>query len=837
MTMKKYQGIFIKLIVIAVSMYGQSALAFKGGKANTSETKPFVGPTPSETTALSWPKQITAPKNSPNILLIMTDDVGFGSTSTFGGIVPTPTFDKLAAEGLRYNRFHTTALCSPTRASLLTGRYPHNVGMGLTTNWPTGYDGYNTAIPKSAATIAEILKKNGYNTAMFGKGHITPEWEMSRAGPFDRWPVGLGFEYFYGFLGADTSMFAPRIVENTTFVNPPVDDPAYHFDQDMANKAIFWIERQHATAPQKPFFAYYAPGTAHAPNHAPKEWLEKFRGQFDQGWDKMRQIVFERQKKIGVIPENAALTPRPDSLPAWSTLSGDQRRLYSRFMEAYAASLSYADYQIGRVIESIKKTGELDNTIIVYIQGDNGASTEGRLDGRLFEQSGVNNFDEDFDYMLSRIDDIGGPDLYPLNTGGWGWAMNAPFPWFKRIASHLGGTRNGVVISWPDEITDIGAIRNQFHHVSDVMPTLLEAVGIKAPEVVNGEAQKALDGTSMLYSFDRPDVASQRKIQVFEVFENLGIYYEGWMAGTKPVGSFWGKKTKTNVPLEDREWELYNLEDDFSQSRNLARSQPKKLQKMKDLFWVEAGRNNILPIHSLREGREGTPHTAKGRTIFKYYSGMTRIQEQAGPSTIGRSFSIKADVVLPNSKAQGVLVAQGGKFGGYAFYIHNGHAVFHYNAVDPRHYTIRTADPITAGPHSIVVNFQTDHNIAGSSGTVTISVDGQVTGSGRVEQTMRTWISHTEGRMIIIGFASGDIPQVAANHLLVKNIDVIGFYWGTYKTYKRHILENSVAQLFDWYRDGKISPHISEVFPLEKTIEAISALKNRTSVGKVIVNI
>lgn len=693
----------------------------------------------------SWPRNAVAPQGAPNVLLILTDDVGFGAGSTFGGPVPTPTFDALAARGLRYNRFHTTAICSPTRASLLTGRNPHNVGVGNTTNLPTGYPGYTSVIPPSAATVAEILRINGYATAMFGKGHVTPEWEMSQAGPFDRWPTGLGFQYFYGFLGADMSMFAPLLVENTHPVELDLGKPDYHFDADMSERAIAWIREQHALAPTKPLFVYYAPGTAHAPNHAPRPWLDKFRGRFDAGWDQVRAETFARQKKLRVIPANAALATRPAELPAWNELALPRRRLYARYMEAYAASLAYADAQIGRVIDTLRDLDLYDNTLIIYIQGDNGASIEGGRHGRLFEQSGVSGFDEDPDYALSRIDEIGGPTTYSLNAGGWGWALNAPFPWAKRVASHLGGTRNGMVMSWPARIRDAGGLRTQFHHVSDVMPTILEAAGLEAPSSVNGVAQKRLDGISMLYTLNDAGAPSRRRTQVFEVFENLGLFHDGWLLSTRPVGTPWDAQRAQRVALEKRTWELYDLRTDFSQTRDLARSNPAQLASMQQMFWIEAARNNILPVHAPSEGSEGRPTLTAGRNTFTYFPGITNVPENSAPPTMRRRFSIAADVVIPQSGASGVLVAQGGRFGGYAFYIHDGRAVFHYNAIDPRHYSIRTSGTLTPGEHSLVAEFLPDSAAPGAGGTVTISIDGQAAATGRVEQTLTAWISHTEG--------------------------------------------------------------------------------------------
>lgn len=702
-----------------------------------------------DTSAPSWPERVTAPENAPNVLIVMTDDVGFGATSAFGGPIPTEVFDQLAEEGLRYNRFNTTALCSPTRASLLTGRYPHNVNMGNVTNLPTGYDGYTTVIPKTAGSMAEILKQHGYNTSMFGKSHLTPDWEMSMAGPFDRWPTGLGFEYFYGFLSADASMWNPGVVENTRPVDAPVDDPDYHFDKDMADKAIAWIKAQHAVAPDKPFFMYYAPGTAHTPHHAPREWLDRFRGKFDKGWDVIREETFERQKALGVIPHDAELTPRPDSLPAWSSLSAEQQRVYARLMEAYAAALAYADAQIGRVIEAIRETGEWENTLVIYIQGDNGASAEGGLNGMLYEQSPITGRVELFDELLENIDEIGGPNVYNHIPAAWAWAMNAPFPWWKQVASQAGGVRNGLVISWPREIDDRGGLRRQYAHVSDIMPTVLEAAGVHAPDVLLGVEQQPLDGISLTYSFNQPEADSRRKTQIFEMMENFGIYHDGWVAGTLPKRAAWdvgaAGDRRLDVSADARQWSLFNLEEDFSTAVDLAELEPEKLAELQALFWAEAEKNNILPIHDYSQGIEGRPSMGRNRTTFEYQAGITHINEDAAPHTIGKSFTIEADIDVPTSGANGVIITQGGRFGGYALYVHDGKPVFHYNAVGRDQFTVRATKPLPAGKHRLTARFVADEYKPGTSGTLTLMLDGVEIASGRLGRTVAGWLSHTEG--------------------------------------------------------------------------------------------
>ncbi|MBI1181165.1 MAG: sulfatase-like hydrolase/transferase [Alphaproteobacteria bacterium] len=703
----------------------------------------FDGITPAESQPPSWPAEPQAPKGAPNVLLIMTDDIGFGTSSTFGGPVPTPTLDMLAKDGLRYNQFNTTALCSPTRAALLTGRNPHNVGMGNVENLSAGYDGYNSVIPKSAGMVSEVLREDGYSTAAFGKWHLTPQWEQSQAGPFDRWPTGEGFEYFYGFLASDTSQWNPVLTEGTKPIDPAAGHPGYNLDEDLATRSIKWIQQHHALAPDKPFFVYYATGTAHTPHHAPKAWLEKFRGKFDQGWDKVREETFARQKAMGIIPANAKLTPRPDVLPAWSSLSPKQKKLYARLMEAYAAAVAHMDSEVGRLIQYLKDSGQYDNTLIIFIEGDNGSSAEGGPNGLLFQQSMINGYKEDLDYMVSRIPDIGGPMLYNHYPAAWGWAMDTPFQYYKQIASYFGGTRNGLVISWPNEIKDKGGLRSQFHYVTDIAPTIYQAVGVQAPAMLDGVPQKPLDGVSMEYSFTAPDAPSHRHMQYFEMVGNRGIYKDGWVAAMRPFRQPWGIN-EPGAKAETQPWELYHVADDYSEAVDLSKANPQKLRDMQNLFWAEAGRNQVLPIRTELTA-EGRPSLAKDRTVFTYPAGMVRISQDTAPHIVNRSFSVEADVVVPQGGAKGVLVTQGGRFGGWGMYVKDDKVVFHYNALDPRRYTIRAQEPLTPGPHKVVADFKSDGGKFGPGGVVTISVDGHQVGQGRVEHTLGNWISHTEG--------------------------------------------------------------------------------------------
>lgn len=712
------------------------------GDASEAAQKVY-GRTPAESSPPSWPEPVRAPKGAPNILIVMTDDVGFGASSTFGGPVPTPTFDALAQAGLRYNQFHTTAICSPTRASLLTGRDPQAVGMGYVANWATGYDGYNSVIPKSAGTMAQILKENGYNTAMIGKGHVTPEWEMSSAGPFDRWPTGLGFEYFYGFLGADSSMVEPNLVENTAPVTAP-DDPAYHLERDLADHAIRWIDGQHAAAPDKPFLLYYATGTAHAPNQPPADWLARFRGKFDAGWDAMRKETVERQKRLGVIPPDTDDAPRPETLPRWDSLSPGQKRLFARYMEAYAASLAYADDQIGRVIQRLRDNGELDNTLVIYIQGDNGASAEGSFDGKLFEQSALSGVRENIDYAMAHIDDIGTKNAYNLIPGGWGWALNAPFPWAKRYGSHFGGTRNGMVMAWPGHIRDRGGLRSQFHHVSDIMPTVLEAAGVQAPEILDGVPQKPITGISMGYSFAAGDAPSHRTTQVFAMAQNLSVYKDGWVAATAPMVTPWERTPPPPVPLDQRVWQLYDIRTDFSQAHDLAAVNPRKLAALKDLFWAEAATAGILPIHGSEGGQKGRPDFNAGRNSFRYHGPISHVPESAAPGIVGRSFTINARVTVPAGGGQGVIAAHGGRFGGYSLFVDKGKPSFTYNLTPAHMSRIAAPEALPAGAYDVTLKFVMDKETPTSGATATLLVDGKRVARGRVDRTFALVVSHTE---------------------------------------------------------------------------------------------
>jgi arylsulfatase A-like enzyme len=706
--------------------------------------KGFIGRTAKDSTP-DFPKEVSAPKGAPNILVILTDDVGFGASSTFGGPIPTPTMDRLAKAGLRYTQFHTTALCSPTRAALLSGRNHHSAATGVIMEAGTGYPGYNSLMPKSAGTFAEVLKQNGYNTAWYGKNHNVPDWHSSQAGPFDLWPTGLGFEYFYGFIGGDANQWEPALYENTKPIEPPHGQKDYHLDRDLADHAIARIRMLHAVAPDKPWLQYYATGTAHAPHHAPKDWIAKFKGKFDQGWDKVREETFVRQKQLGILPSDAKLTPRPDSIPAWDSFDADHRKVFARMMEVYAAALAHADYQIGRILDAIEEMGELDNTLVIYIQGDNGASAEGSPQGLVNEMTFFNAVPEDFKELLRHIDALGTDKTYNHYPIGWAHAMDTPFQWTKQIASHFGGTRNGLVISWPARIKEKGGIRTQFHHVIDIAPTILEAVGVQAPSMLNGVPQKPIEGVSMVYTFDDPKAASKRRTQYFEMLGNRAIYNDGWVAATTPPVAPWVATGKF-PDVDTYQWELYHVAEDFSEALNLAGTEPAKLRELQDLFWIEAAKYNVLPLDNSKVERLDVsirPSLTRGRSVFTYYDGQIRIPEGAAPDVKNKSFKIGADVDIPEGGANGVIATQGGRFAGWGLYLLGGKPVFHYNLAAVQHFTIAGKEKLAPGRHVILMDFKYDGGL-GKGGTATISVDDKPVAEGRIERTLPFRISLDE---------------------------------------------------------------------------------------------
>lgn len=691
-----------------------------------------------------FPRPVQAPKGAPNIVLVLLDDVGFGASSTFGGPCQTPTLDRLAKDGLRFTQFHTTALCSPTRAALLTGRNHHSVHTGVIMEQGTGYPGYDSLMGKDTATVAEILKQKGWNTAWFGKNHNVPDWQSSQAGPFDLWPTGLGFERFYGFVGAETSQWRPAVFEGTTPIEPYLGNPDYNFDYDIADQAIKWVRNQKAVAPDRPFFLYYAPGATHSPHQPKKEWIAKYKGQFDQGWDKVRDETLARQKSLGLVPPGTQLTKRSPGIQDWASLDAGQKDLFAYMMEIYAGYLSQTDYNVGRVLEAIEKLGQLDNTLVIYICGDNGASPEGMQQGSLNEIAMLNGIPEDYNQVLSRKNDLGTWKTHNHYPMGWAHAMDTPFQWTKQIASHYGGTRNGMVISWPARIKDHGGIRSQWHHTIDVVPTLLDVCGLQQPSVVNGVAQKPIEGVSMAYTFDDPKVPSTRRTQYFEMFGNRGIYHDGWVACTTPHLAPWEDSSDPRSPgpvdvISGYKWELYHVAEDFSEAVNLAERNPDKLHELQLLFYAEAAKYNVLPLDDSKVARMDVairPSLTRGRSEFTYYEGLTRIPEGAAPDVKNKSFRITANVVLPKGIEQGVVLTQGGLSAGYALMFRDGKPMFHYNFANVAHYNIAAKDALTPGKHTVVFDFNYDGGGIGKGGTGTLSVDGQRVAEGRIAHTV-----------------------------------------------------------------------------------------------------
>lgn len=663
---------------------------------------PFQGTTdinPDNSTP-DWPEFGNAPEEAPNIVLVMLDDVGFAATSTFGGATPTPALDQLADNGLRYNRFHVTPMCAPTRAALLSGRNSHQVGFGRIPELAAGYPGYNSIWPKASASIAKVLKLNGYSTAAFGKWHNTPLWEVNPSGPFDQWPTGMGFEYFYGFIGYGTSQWEPGLYRNTTAVEPPArPEEGYHLTKDLANDAIKWVRRHNSITPGKPFFLYFATGATHSPHHVPQEWVDKFEGQFDQGWDDMRRATFERQKAQGVVPKNTELTPRPEELPAWDSLSDAQKKLMARQMEVYAGFIAQTDYEVGRLLDAIGDAEDAENTIVIYIADDNGPTAEGGDNGRdaLTAEAGPQSLQD----RWSQYDSLGSEKFDNAPAAAWAWAVNSPFKGAKTDAAHLGGTRAPVVVSWPGHIKDTGGLRSQFLHVIDIVPTVYEIAGIEAPEIVYGVEQAPLEGKSFAYTFDNPDEASRHHIQYFEIFGSRGIYRDGWWAGS-PNRSPWNPEFGTpSVPPDQRSWELYNLEQDFSQAHDLSDQNPQKLEEMKKLFDSEARRNNVYPLEPGFGGPR--PSITADRKHFVYHEGAQLIPTSATPQLAGRAHKITADVIIPDSGTEGVIAANGGRYGGYTLYIKDGHVIYETSAYSHLGGSLASSTPLAPGRAKIVV--------------------------------------------------------------------------------------------------------------------------------------
>lgn len=698
-----------------------------------------------------WPPRVVPPKGAPNILLIMTDDAGYGISSTFGGVIPTPTLDRLAKMGLRYTQFHSTALCSPTRAAIITGRNHHSVGYGVVSEQATGFPGYNSIIGVDNGTIGAILKQNGYATSWFGKDHNTPDYQYSIAGPYDQWPVGMGFDYFYGFLGGETDQWTPFLYRNMTPIFPWRDDPNYNLVTGMADDAIRYLREVNASAPEKPFFLYFVPGATHAPHQPTKEWIDKISAMhlFDKGWNALRDQIFENQKKLGVIPPNTTLTPWPDGqpefggakLPKWDTLRADEKKLFVRQAEVFAAYVAYNDHEIGRVIQAVEDMGKLDNTLIFYITGDNGTSPEGSLHGTPFDLAALQTVEVPVKDQLPFIPVWGGPQTQPHMAVAWAWAFDTPFKWTKEVASYFGGTRQGMVVAWPGHIKDAGGIRSQFSHVIDIVPTILEATGIPAPNTLNGIAQKPIEGVSMAYTFDKANAnaPSRHTTQYFEMFANRAIYHDGWVACTIPPAPPWNWSAPMPADvINGYKWELYNIADDFSESNDLSTKQPDKLREMKELFLMEATKYNVFPLDNNILGRAlaARPSATAGRTEFTYSGEISGIPGQNAPNILNKSYTITAEVEVPAGRGEGMINTNGGRFGGYGLYLLKGKPVFLYNLLALERFRWEGTAPLTAGKHTITFDFKYAGPGPGKGGTGVLSVDGKEVASKAIPHTI-----------------------------------------------------------------------------------------------------
>lgn len=711
-------------------------------------------------------KMPKAPKGAPNIVLILLDDVGFGTCGTFGGPVPTPALDRVAANGLRFNQFHTTALCSPTRAAMLTGRNHHTVHMGGIPEGANVFPGYDSVIPKEAASVAEILKQSGYSTAAFGKWHLTPLWEQTLAGPFDRWPTGLGFERFYGILNAEASQWEPPMFDQTTPVMPYEGRDDYHMTEDIADKAISWMRVQKASQPDKPFFSYIATGAMHCPHHVAPEWIDKFKGQFDQGWDALRREIYERQLAMGVIPQGTALTPRPDEVPSWDEYPDRYKPVASRLMEVFAGFMAHTDAQIGRVLDALEEMGESDNTLFVYITGDNGASAEGTIHGAWSAPSFQNGIPEDPEWLLDHMDDFGTARCENHYNLAWAWALDSPFQWMKQVASHFGGTRNAMALQWPARIADAGGLRTQFHHVVDVMPTLLAAAGVQIPATVNGLEQLPVDGVSMLYAMEGTNGPSTRTTQYFEMFGNRAIYHDGWIASCFHGRVPWNRFGMVPFFGEQEKWELYNIAEDFSQGVNLAEMHPDKLAELLELFDSEAKRNNVYPLRepgSMLGMTVVPPDSLGGLKKMTYTTDHIRMPERSVVNLKNCSFRITADIDVPQAGCHGVIACQGGNMAGWSLYVDdNSRPVYHYNWMGHEHYIAMSRTLLSPGRHVMTVEYVYDGGF-GAGGDAVLFMDGEPVGHTRVEKSVPIVFSMS-GESFDVGMDTGapvgDYPHV-----------------------------------------------------------------------------
>ncbi len=679
--------------------------------------------------------EVKAPEGAPNVVVLLIDDMGFGASQAFGGPLEMPTIERLADAGLRYNKFHTTSLCAPTRMALLSGYNHHSNNMGVITETATTFPGYTGVRPQTVTPMAEVLRQNGYNTAQFGKSHEVPPWEISNNGPMDRWPAHSGFEKFYGFLGGETNQWSPLIYDGVTLIETP-NDPDYHFTTDMTNQAISWVRTQQSLQPDKPFMMYYAPGATHAPHHAPKEWIEKYKGKFDQGWDKVREETLAKQIELGIVPENTQLAPKPEDIKDWDTLSDDEKKLFARQMEVYAGFASHTDHEVGRLVDAIEKMGELDNTIFIYIAGDNGASAEGQMNGMYQEMTYFNAYPETVDEMLTHYDEWGSPSTYPHYSAGWAVAMDAPFSWTKQVGSDFGGTRNGMVVHWPNGIDQTGQVRSQFTHVIDVAPTIYELASIPAPEMVNGIVQDPIEGTSFAYSFNQADAPEEHTTQYFEMFGNRAIYHDGWLARTIHRAPW---KQKPSHTLQEDVWDLYNTNEDYSLANNLADDQPERLDELQNLFMEEAEKYHVLPLDDrllIRTDAKavGRPVLLGDRTSVTYVEGMRGMGVDIFIDLRNTSYTMTAEVEV-DENGNGVMVCQGGRFGGLSFYVKNGKPAFSYNFLGLETTDIIANKKLGKGVHTLVYHFEYDGEGLGKGGLGTITADGVEVAQGRIERT------------------------------------------------------------------------------------------------------
>jgi arylsulfatase A-like enzyme len=703
-----------------------------------------------------WAPRIVPPKGAPNVLLIMTDDDGFGVPSTFGGVIPSPALDRIAKAGLRYTNFHSTSLCSPTRAALITGRNHHVAGFGVVDEIGTGFPGYDSIILKANGTIGTILKENGYGTAWFGKDHNTPSYQATQAGPFDQWPVGMGFEYFYGFVGGDASQWQPNLYRNTTAIFPFQGNPGWNLTTAMADEAIHYMKQLKEIAPDKPFFVYYVPGGTHAPHHPTPEWVKKITDMhlFDDGWNKLRETIFANQKRLGIMPENAKLTAWPDGqaeyggakLPKWDSLSWDEKKLFIKQVDVYGAYEAYTDHEIGRVIQAVEDLGQLDNTLIIYISGDNGASAEGMLNGTPNEFTTFNGVEVPVKDQFLWYPFWGSESTYPHFAAPWAWAFDTPFKWVKQVASHFGGTAQGMAISWPGHINGVGGVRRQFHHIIDIAPTILEAAGIPQPDTVDGIKQSPMDGVSMAYTWDKANAnaPSHRTTQYFEMLGNRAIYHEGWVATTTPATLPWELSTKPAPDvITGYKWELYNVKEDPTESKDLATAMPDKLREMQDLFYSEAKKNNVFPLDnsSLTRWNAPRPSLTAGRKTFTYSGELSGVPASGAPSILNRAYTITAEVQIPEGGAEGMIVTQGGRFGGYGLFLSKGEfgfdrgrVVFLYNLLDLKR-TMWEGPELEPGRHTIVFQWTPEGPGLGKGGTGVLSVDGTAVAKNTMEHS------------------------------------------------------------------------------------------------------